>query len=147
MPFKATLGGRMVFDSRPTVESARGRPQHESLVRFYSDPLLAPAPFPTKTSWSTPQEPKEDHFEGFLEECTPGSGHCTPPGVPEVEEERTAHAGIDNLNLESANDECDDETSSLGDFFCNTAASIERSWDAVKRAKQQRPNWMRWWSF
>lgn len=147
MPFKTTLGGKMVFDTRPKVESANGRPGHGSLARFHSDPVLPPAPLPAKPSSSTSQEHKED-VEGYLEECTPGSGHCAPPIKDEVGEETVAaSAGSDTATPESASEGSDDETNSLSDFFCKTAASIERSWDAVKRAKQERPNWMRWWSF
>lgn len=145
MPFKTTLGGRMVFDSGPRVQSAGNRPGRMPLLRFHSDPVLPPAPPAAKTSSSTSQEPKED-LEGFPAECTPGSGHCTPPVKQEVEEERAA-AGTGSAALGSAIGESDDETNSPGDFFCKTAASIERSWDAVKRAKVQRPEWMRWWSF
>lgn len=139
----------MVFDTRPKVMSANGHPGHESLVRFHSDPVLPPAPLPAKPSSSTSQEHKED-FEGYLEECTPGSGPCTPPIKDEVKEETVAAgAGSDTATPESASEGSDDETNSLSDFFffCKTAAAIERSWDAVKRAKPQRPEWMRWWSF
>lgn len=146
MPVKTTLGGRMVFDSVSKVESARSRPGHQPLVRFHSAPILAPAPPAVATSSSACQEPKEE-VEAFPEECNPGSGHCTPPVRHEVEEETAADAGSDATTLGSANDGSDDEMSSLSEIFCRTAASIERSWAAVKRAKQQRPTWMRWWSF
>ncbi|TKA56221.1 hypothetical protein B0A53_01511 [Rhodotorula sp. CCFEE 5036] len=150
MPFKTTSGGRMVFDSRPKVESAGRRPGHMSLVRFHSDPNIPPAPPPVATSSATHQESKEE-FEAFPEECHPGSGHCTPPVKQEVEEERAAGAERDTVPLGVANagaDDCsDDGTASLGDLVCKTAGSLERSWDAVKRAKPQRPTWMRWWSF
>lgn len=121
-----------------------GRPR-ELLVRSTSVPVHPSGRRPANP-WPHTPEGQEDDYDIYNEECSPGSGHCEPPCEREDDDE-ASRAGGNSAALGPAIAESDEDADSLGDFVCKTAASIEISWAAVKRAKEERPDWRTSWSF
>lgn len=121
-----------------------GRPR-QLLVRSTSVPVHPYGRHPAHDWPSTPEDPKDD-CGNHDEECAPGSGHCEP-ACERGDDDEASRAGEKTAALGLAIEEADDDADSLSDFVCKTAASIERSWAAVKHAKEERPDWRTSWSF
>ncbi|GAA5978373.1 hypothetical protein JCM10908_004331 [Rhodotorula pacifica] len=133
----------------PTLRFRNGdHPSHSLLPRFKSDPVLL-KPRANDEPASEKGDYKHRSVDGSEDDyCEEGSGHCEPP-MPQKGNAVTSKTVDADTSGDDGDggDDGDDSDSSIGDFVCHTAAAIERSCDTVKRTKQERPDWIRWWSF
>ncbi|GAA5878464.1 hypothetical protein JCM3774_006407 [Rhodotorula dairenensis] len=135
-----------VVASTPMPGDEHIPPRSAPLFRVRSDPVVPPPIQPTKTApWlqkrfllgEQRQDAPAEHLERELDACG---------WLREEPDSSTDAETAGQVEPEFGGGDSDGD-SSTSDFVCQTAASIERAWAAVQRAKQHRPSCIRWWSY